>query len=405
MQLMSSLAAVQGWSWLPHPPYQFVPHAVCWRQDPTLIWTMAASNSITFLSYTAICVTLLFLARRTRRVIAREWAYFVVGFALFIVACGSTHLLETVTTWVPIFWVDAWTNIVTAVLSGYVAVQFFRRVQEISYGLNDYATRLESAEHENERLEDSLLAAQKLEEWSRMSAAMSHEIANPLESIQNLLYLIRHMPGVAPEARTYAQQASDEATRVLAMTRSTLGFFRQTDHPEPVSLEAVAESVKFVLDGLLRERGVEMEIATTGDLTVEAQPGESRQVLLNLVRNAVEASPVWSTVTVRLHGEPDGVVMEIEDRGHGISADLLPDLYSFGMTTKGTNGNGMGLWAVRRILERHGGAIGVDSEPGKGSRFTLWWPRKYPVEEIQAPAVPRAVKVEQPWSNSLAQLN
>src|SRR5580693_8689510 len=99
-----------------------MPHAVCWAAAPRLIWTMVVTNAITFLSYTCICLTLLMLARRTQRVIARDWAYFVVGFALFIVACGSTHLLEVITTWSPIFWVDAWTNIITALLSAYVAI-------------------------------------------------------------------------------------------------------------------------------------------------------------------------------------------------------------------------------------------------------------------------------------------
>src|SRR5580700_3343324 len=99
-----------------------MPHAVCWASAPRLIWTMVVTNSITFLSYVSICVTLLALARRTRRVIARDWAYFLIGFALFIVACGSTHLLEVITTWTPVFWIDAWVNVITAALSAYVAI-------------------------------------------------------------------------------------------------------------------------------------------------------------------------------------------------------------------------------------------------------------------------------------------
>src|ERR1700692_3360497 len=104
-----------------------MPHAVCWSQDQNLIWTMVITNSITFLSYFRICVTLFYLARKTRKAIPRDWAFFLVGFALFIVACGSTHLMEVVTTWNPVFWIDAWTNIITAILSGYVAVQLLLR--------------------------------------------------------------------------------------------------------------------------------------------------------------------------------------------------------------------------------------------------------------------------------------
>ena len=151
-----------------------MPHAVCWAAAPRLVWTMVVTNSITFLSYLSICCTLFYLARRTGRVIARDWAHFTIGFALFIVACGSTHLLEVVTTWIPIFWVDAWTNIVTALLSAYVAIQLIRRITVISFSINDYADRLGNAEHEKRQMKESLLASQKLEDWSRMSAVVAH---------------------------------------------------------------------------------------------------------------------------------------------------------------------------------------------------------------------------------------
>ena len=126
-----------------------MPHAVCWREDPQLIWTMAVTNAITFLSYFSICATLIYMARKTGRSIARDWVFFLVGFALFILACGSTHLLEVITTWTPIFWVGAWANIITAALSGFIAFEFIRRVRDLSFSINSYATRLSSTESES----------------------------------------------------------------------------------------------------------------------------------------------------------------------------------------------------------------------------------------------------------------
>jgi hypothetical protein len=125
-----------------------MPHAVCWAAAPKLIWTMVIANAITFLSYVTICATLLVLVRRTRTVIARDWAYFLVGFALFIVACGSTHMMDVVTTWIPAFWIDAATNVVTALLSAYVAIMLIRRASAISFGVNDYAALLAKTEQE-----------------------------------------------------------------------------------------------------------------------------------------------------------------------------------------------------------------------------------------------------------------
>lgn len=354
-----------------------MPHAVCWREDQHLIWTMAISNAVTFLSYTTICVTLLLLARRTHRIIVREWGYLLTGFALFLVACGSTHLLEVVTTWSPAFWIDAWTNILTAVLSGYVALQLMRRGKTIACRVNDYAERLTRSEKEKAELQESLIAAQKLEDWSRMSAVVTHEIGNPLESIQNILYLIRQSEAATPEILKLTRMASQEADRVLSISRSTLAFFRQSHTAERVDLRTAAESVRFLLDPVLRQREVTLNVKSYGDNCVDTLAGEVRQVMLNLVRNACEASPRGgSHVTLTLAGLADVVEIKVTDEGTGIEPALLPSIFQFGQTTKGSHGNGMGLWMVKHIVDKHGGSVKVESDVGKGATFTIAWPRR-----------------------------
>ncbi len=353
-------------------------HATCWAAAPHLIWTMVITNTITFLSYVSICITLLFLVRRTRRVIARDWAWFAVGFALFIVACGSTHLMDVVTTWIPAFWIDAWTSIITAGLSAIVAVMLIRRAAVIAFSINDYAGRLANTEGEKQQLRESLLAARKLEDWSRMSASVAHEINQPLEGIQNLLYLIRTTEGVSSEVVDLARKASEEADRVVTISRSTLAFFRQTNEPEPVDLAVAAESVSFLLDALLNKKQIALNVRTQGDLTVNAFPGETRQVLLNLVRNACDATNTpGTTISLQLTGSPNAVDVVVADQGQGIPPEILRNLFQFGSTTKGEQGNGMGLWTVKHILTKHGGDIRVESEVGQGTRFILHWPRRY----------------------------
>ena len=381
-----------------------MPHAVCWAAAPRLIWTMVVANSITFLSYVTICVTLLLLARRTRRVLPRDWAYFLIGFALFIVACGSTHLLEVVTTWIPIFWIDACTNIVTAALSACVAIMFIRRAPAIGFGVNDYAARLAETEREKSQMSESLAAAQRLEDWSRMSSVLAHELNNPLETIQNLLYLIRTSEGVSDEIEGWTRTASDEASRVIQLSRSTLSFFRQGAEPEPVDVIRVVESVRFLLGGLIRERGIRLTMYTSGDVTIQALPGEVRQVLLNLVRNACEATPEsGGQVQVSVSGTASSVEVVVADRGHGIDPEMIPTLFQFGTSTKGDHGNGMGLWTVKHILSKHGGKVAVESTPGVGTRFTLWWPRQYKdASEAQEPVVAARSSVVEPLLPSSA---
>jgi signal transduction histidine kinase len=356
-----------------------MPHAVCWSQDQKLIWTMVVTNTITFVSYFSICVTLFYLARKTRRSIHRDWGYLAVGFALFIVACGSTHAMEVITTWNPVFWIDAWTNIITSILSGYVAVQLIRRAPDLGFGINDYAVRLANSENEKAQIEESLLAARKLEEWNRMSAVVTHEIANPLAAIQNLMFLIEIFPGAAPEIVAMAQRSAEEVRRIESLTRSTLGFFRQTNTPEKVDLRSSADSVQLLLDPLLRKRGIEFEIRSSGDCVVTAFPVETRQVLLNLVRNACEATiRKDARVSVIIAGKQDAVEVVVADEGGGIDPAMLPSLFQFGASSKGDRGNGMGLWVVKQLVEKHGGSIDLETRLGEGTRFTIVWPRQFP---------------------------
>jgi len=356
-----------------------MPHAVCWSQDQKLIWTMVFSNGITFLSYFTICVTLFYLARKTRGAVARDWAFFLIGFGVFIVACGGTHLMEVITTWVPAFWVAAWINIITAVFSAYVAVEFARKATAMGVGINDYALRLASTENERARMEQSLLAARKLEEWNRMSAVVSHEINNPLAAIGNLLFLMQMNTELPAEMNEIVQQASAEVKRIESLTRSTLGFFRAAAEPEQVDLAASAEAVRFLMGPTLRQRSLEMHIEREGDCTVSAYGVETRQVLLNLVRNACEATTRKGVaVTVRLEGRKDDVRIVVADQGSGMAPEVMDRLFQFGATTKGELGNGMGLWLVKQLVSRHGGTIQVESTPGEGSRFTLNWPRRIP---------------------------
>jgi signal transduction histidine kinase len=358
-----------------------MPHAVCWSQDPQLIWTMVVTNAITFLSYFCICLTLFYLARKTRVVVKREWAFFLIGFGLFIVACGTTHLMEVVTTWVPVFWIAAWTNIITALLSACVAFEFFRKIRELSFGINDYAARLKNAESERAKAEDSLLSARKLEEWNRMSAVVTHEINNPLAAIGNLLFLMQVTPGLTPELAGLVQQSTEEVRRIESLTRSTLGFFRQAKEPETVDLVASVEGVRFLLGPTLRQRGIEFEVTNQGDCRVFAFAVETRQVLLNLVRNAIEATQQrGAKVMVSLEGKPDHVLVVVADQGVGMAEDMKSRLFQFGASTKGDRGNGMGLWLVKQLVTRHGGTIAAESKPGEGARFTVIWPRTMPGE-------------------------
>jgi len=81
-------------------------------------------------------------------------------------------------------------------------------------------------------------------------------------------------------------------------------------------------------------------------------------------------------VTLTMTGEADAVEVVVADEGTGMDPAMIPKLFQFGATTKGERGNGMGLWVVKKLMDKHGGTIGVESKLGKGTRFTLIWPRQ-----------------------------
>jgi signal transduction histidine kinase len=359
-------------------PDSLMPHAVCWASSPQLIWTMVITNLVTFLSYAIICITLFYLAKNTHRVMSREWGYFTIGFALFIVACGFTHLFEVITTWIPVFWTSAWVSVLTALLSAYVAAMLIRRARTIAFGINDYAERLSRTETESLQMQESLIANQKLEEWSRMSAAVSHEIMGPLQAIQNLQFLIQSSDSVTPEIAEFARVSADEAARVVTISEASLSYIRQSKQLEAVDIAAALASVQILLHPLIRQKNILFTVRNQGDSVVLAYAGEVRQVLLNLLRNACEAvPPSGAQVTIELNGKLEDVEIIVTDNGPGIPPSILPELFAFGVTTKPHTGNGIGLWAVKHILSKHGGKIAVDSSPGKGVRFDLCWPRAH----------------------------
>ena len=218
----------------------------------------------------------------------------------------------------------------------------------------------------------------------RNCAAAARNVAerkgnNPLAAIQNMMFLIEISPDVTPEIVQMARQSAEEVRRIESLTRSTLGFFRQSNAPEKVNLQSSAESVRVLLEPLLRKRGVVLEVRATGDCVVHALPVETRQVLLNLVRNACEATNRrGAKVSVNMTGKPDAVEVVIADEGTGIDPAMIPNLFQFGASTKGEKGNGMGLWVVKQLVEKYGGTIDLESTPGQGTRFTVIWPREIP---------------------------
>jgi signal transduction histidine kinase len=118
-----------------------------------------------------------------------------------------------------------------------------------------------------------------------------------------------------------------------------------------------------------------------GDLQLRVDRDKIKQVLLNLISNSAKFAPEGTPITVRLLPEEMTVVIEVEDRGPGIPPEKMEQLFQRFSRLEGTKqkpGSGLGLYLSRLIVERHGGVIWADSEPGSGATFALRLPREAP---------------------------
>ncbi len=234
---------------------------------------------------------------------------------------------------------------------------------------------------EVKRTETALLKSEKLAAVGRLASSIAHEINNPLESVMNLIYLARHAE--QPDAQKYLDLADQEIRRVSIIANQTLRFHKQASKPQPTTSADLFSTVMSIYEGRLRNARVRVEKKFRTEQPVVCFQGDVRQVLNNLVANALEAMPFGGRLLIRSRkgrswktGEP-GLVLTIADNGAGIGPTVKKHIFDAFFTTKGTAGNGLGLWVCQEIVARHNGTLRVRSTQRSGrhgTAFTLFLP-------------------------------
>jgi PAS domain S-box-containing protein len=218
--------------------------------------------------------------------------------------------------------------------------------------------------------EDVLRKAEKLAAAARLSATMAHEINNPLAAVTNLVFLARANHDTPPAVERQLEQAEHELERVAHITRQTLGFYRESGTPEQVEIPALFESVLRIYQNKLTEKDIQVESDLSACPPVEGVIGELRQAVSNLVANAIDAVEPGGKIRVSAHAAPDSphrmVELVVADNGPGIALEHKDRMFEPFFTTKRDVGTGLGLWAAKGIIERHGGSIGILPRSGEG---------------------------------------
>jgi signal transduction histidine kinase len=229
------------------------------------------------------------------------------------------------------------------------------------------AARMESAE-----------AARKLEALAaagKIAASVAHEINNPLEAVTNLLYLVQ-MGNVGEREREYLEMAQKEVGRIASITTHTLRFYRQQSGPSPVSIPDLLESALVLFQTQLTEQKITLEREWPENTPqIVCREGEIRQVIANLISNAIDAMPDGGKLRLGVKPVPKGLEVEVADTGRGIPAEVRSRILEPFFTTKGCNGTGLGLSISAEILARHGGRLDFESEAdGNGTCFRFFLP-------------------------------
>jgi signal transduction histidine kinase len=237
-----------------------------------------------------------------------------------------------------------------------------------------------------EKAAAALMQSEKLAAVGRLAASIAHEINNPLESVTNLLYLANGSEEI-DETKDYVTQAERELLRISAITSQTLRFHKQSTKPRPVEPEELIESILTVYQGKLLNSKVTVEQRLHAGPPISCFEGEIRQVLSNLVGNAIDAMhPRGGRLLLRTHRARNvdgrrGIMFVVADTGPGISSTTLERIFEPFFTTKGKSGTGLGLWISREIAERNDGRLHVRStqRAGRsGTIFTLFLPWEAP---------------------------
>ena len=214
--------------------------------------------------------------------------------------------------------------------------------------------------------EELLRRTEKLAVAGRFAAAVSHEINNPLEAITNCLYLVSTNT-ISDEVRGYLEMAQKELNRVSQITIQTLRFHRASTRSALVQVEELIETVLTLLDSRMRNQKITVVRDFRTHPALYAHEGEIRQVVANLVGNAIDALPEGGRIIVRAacsrnwRENTEGVVITVADNGIGMDAETRKRVFEPFFSTKGITGTGLGLWISSEIAAKHQGSLRVRS--------------------------------------------
>jgi PAS domain S-box-containing protein len=216
---------------------------------------------------------------------------------------------------------------------------------------------------ESRLAEQALRRTEKLAAAGRLAATVAHEVNNPLEALVNVIYLAERVEGLPDEAAAHLRIADGELRRMAHIVRQTLGFYRESTLPQRTELVALVREVLDLYRSRGESRGLTLRLSddSDGEALVMLIAGELRQVVANLIANAIDATRPGGVVEASVRTDERWAEIAVMDTGCGISEANRRHLFEPFFTTKADVGTGLGLWVSKGIVEKYGGSIAMDA--------------------------------------------
>jgi two-component system, cell cycle sensor histidine kinase and response regulator CckA len=383
----------------------FLPHETCYLFNSGLIWLHGLSDSAIAIAYYAIPLELLYFTRNRRDL---PFPLIFIAFGVFILGCGTTHVMEVVTLWVPVYWlsgsikaITAIASVATAILTLYIippalALRSPAELENLNRQLSMEIRERRAAEAEVIKSRAAMIRQERIRVADQLASGIAHDLNNTLNVLVLRLNLIKRDTEFAQKHAASLQAidlAVNDATRTVARVQE-LAKPRMVAPDEFVQIkDVVAEAIDLArtsIEGRPASRGhrvtIEQDIAD-GLPPVRGQLSDLRQVLLNLLLNASDAT-LDGKIEIGAAIENEEVVVRVLDEGSGIPPDQVTRLFEPFFTTKGPRGTGLGLSIAREIVEGIGGTIQVANRENGGAVITLRFPILAPPILQSAAALP-----------------
>jgi PAS domain S-box-containing protein len=237
---------------------------------------------------------------------------------------------------------------------------------------------LQTSLQQEKMIRNQLVQNERLAIMGRLLASVSHELNNPLQAIQNALFLLKEEHGISEQGKQDLEIVLAESERMASMIERLRDTYRPTQAEDfkPIQLNRIIEDVHALIATHLRKNQIAFVFQPYPDLPfIYALSDQVRQVVLNLFMNAVEAMSSGDVLTAQTEylSETNQILLSVSDTGTGISPSILPDIFEPFITDK-KSGTGLGLTISRDIVIKHRGNITAENNPERGATFKVWLP-------------------------------